>query len=96
MSASNIMTDDRRPQTADDQSRSAVGGRWSVRFIGWLLISVGAVADLIYNVPILLFGTRWPATIDTLGEFGHTVIFVGIVTVVFAVLQRHSSQSGNE
>ena len=73
-----------------------VGGRWSVRFIGWSLISVGAITDLIYHIPIWLFGTQWPAAIDTLGEFGHTIIFVGIVTVVFAVLQRHSSQSGNE
>ncbi len=95
MSASNTLTDDGR-RTTEVSRRSPVIRLPSARTVGWVMIIAGTVADLIYHIPILLFETRWPATIDTLGEFGHTVIFVGIVTVVFAVLQRHSSQSGNE
>ncbi|MCG3140473.1 MAG: hypothetical protein HDKAJFGB_01539 [Anaerolineae bacterium] len=54
--------------------------------VGWALILGGGVWDLIYHLAPIFFGVKWAPFIDALGEFGHTVIFVGIVIVIFAVL----------
>ena len=57
--------------------------------IGWVIVALGIVSELLYHGPELLFGTRWPLIVSTLGEFGHTVVFVGLVTVIFGVLRAH-------
>ena len=54
--------------------------------VGWALIGGGGTWDLIYHLAPLVAGVRWAPWIDTLGEFGHTVILVGMVITVFAVL----------
>ncbi len=58
--------------------------------LGWLLVAIGAVTDAIYHAPTILFGLQWPPAVDAIGEFGHTVIFVGIVIIIFAMLRKHS------
>lgn len=57
-----------------------------IGLVGWLLILGGGGWDLIYHIAPLVSTVRWSPVIDMLGEFGHTVILVGMVTVVFAVL----------
>lgn len=54
--------------------------------LGWALVLGGGGWDLIYHLAPLLAGVRWPPIIDVLGEFGHTVILVGMVLIVFAIL----------
>ncbi len=57
-----------------------------IGLIGWALILGGGGWDLIYHLAPLAAGVRWSPVIELLGEFGHTVILVGMVIVVFAVL----------
>lgn len=57
-----------------------------IGLIGWALIIGGGGWDLIYHLAPLVSDVRWSPVIDMLGEFGHTVILVGMVIVVFAVL----------
>ena len=57
--------------------------------VGWTLVVFGAVAEAVYHIPNWFFGVHWSPVIETLGEFGHTVIFVGIVALVFDVLRQH-------
>lgn len=54
--------------------------------LGWALVLGGGGWDLIYHLAPLLAGVRWSPVIDVLGEFGHTVILVGMVLIVFAIL----------
>lgn len=54
--------------------------------IGWALILGGGGWDLIYHIAPLVSAVKWSPVIELLGEFGHTVILVGMVIVVFAVL----------
>ncbi len=56
----------------------------------WLVFATGVAWDVLYHAPIILWGAQWPAAIDTIGEFGHVITFVGIVMVIFAVLRTHS------
>lgn len=53
--------------------------------VGWALIIGAGVWDLIYHLAPLA-GVKWHPFIEMLGEFGHTVILVGMVVVIFAVL----------
>ncbi len=57
-----------------------------IGLIGWALIIGGGGWDLIYHLAPLVANVKWSPVIDLLGEFGHTVILVGMVIVVFAVL----------
>lgn len=57
-----------------------------IGLVGWALIIGGGGWDLIYHLAPLVAPLHWSPLIDMLGEFGHTVILVGMVTVVFAVL----------
>lgn len=57
--------------------------------VGWALIIGGGVWDLIYHLASF-GGVKWSPVIDRLGEFGHTVILVGMVIVIFAVLWNHA------
>ncbi len=57
-----------------------------IGLIGWALILGGGGWDLIYHLAPLVANVKWSRTIDVLGEFGHTVILVGMVIVIFAVL----------
>jgi|GEM_PF-3328310 membrane protein DedA with SNARE-associated domain len=54
--------------------------------VGWALVLGGGGWDLIYHLAPLVAGVKWSPMIDLLGEFGHTVILVGMVIVVLAVL----------
>ena len=58
--------------------------------VGWLIVAAGIVLELLYHGPELLFGTKWPLIVSTVGEFGHTGVFVGLVVVIFGVLRAHS------
>jgi hypothetical protein len=64
-----------------------------IQRIGWLIVAAGIVLELLYHGPELLFGTKWPLIVSTVGEFGHTGVFVGLVVVIFGVLQAHSRQT---
>ena len=55
---------------------------------GWTLVVVGAIADALYHVPEWFFGMVWEPWAQTVGEFGHTLIFVGIVALIFDLLAR--------
>jgi hypothetical protein len=57
-----------------------------IGLIGWALILGGGGWDLVYHLAPLVADVKWSPVIDLLGEFGHTVILVGMVIVVFAVL----------
>ena len=57
-----------------------------IGLIGWALIIGGGGWDLIYHIVPLVSNVTWSPVINMLGEFGHTVILVGMVIVVFAVL----------
>lgn len=57
-----------------------------IGLIGWALILIGGGWDLIYHLAPLVSDVKWSPVIDRLGEFGHTVILIGMVIVVFAVL----------
>jgi hypothetical protein len=57
-----------------------------IGLVGWALILAGGGWDLIYHIAPLVSDVQWSPVIDMLGEFGHTVILVGMVIVVFAVL----------
>jgi hypothetical protein len=62
------------------------------RQIGWLLVFIGSVSEVVYHGPQILMGYEWPEVLATFGEFGHTVVFVGIVALIFAYLRSHQSQ----
>jgi hypothetical protein len=57
--------------------------------IGWSLILTGLVGEFVYHVVPLLASVQWPPPVVALGEFGHTVIPVGMAVVVFAILRKH-------
>lgn len=57
-----------------------------IGLIGWALIIGGGGWDLIYHIVPLVSNVTWSPIIDVLGEFGHTVVLVGMAIVVFAVL----------
>jgi hypothetical protein len=57
-----------------------------IGLVGWALIIGGGGWDLIYHIAPLVSDVQWTPVIDLLGEFGHTVVLVGMVIVVFAVL----------
>lgn len=57
-----------------------------IGLIGWALIVGGGGWDLVYHLAPLVANVKWSPVIDLLGEFGHTVILVGMVIIVFAVL----------
>lgn len=57
--------------------------------LGWLLVALGAIMEILYHGPALLCGVQWPPVVETIGESGHTVIFIGIVLLIFAVLRSH-------
>jgi hypothetical protein len=57
-----------------------------IGLIGWGLILGGGGWDLIYHLAPLLANVKWSRAIDLLGEFGHTVILMGMVIVIFAIL----------
>jgi uncharacterized protein involved in cysteine biosynthesis len=66
-----------------------VAMRLTVAHVGWFVFWFGLVTDLFYHIP-LLFGVQWPLFVDVIGEAGHTVIFVGIVILIFGVLRKHT------
>lgn len=61
--------------------------------VGWALILGGGGWDLIYHLAPILAGVKWSPVIDMLGEFGHTVVLVGMVIVVFAVLLANARRN---
>lgn len=61
-----------------------------IGLIGWALILAGGGWDLVYHLAPLVSNIRWSRAIDVLGEFGHTVIFGGMVIVVFAILLQRA------
>jgi hypothetical protein len=65
----------------------------SIRQVGWFIVFLGALSELVYHGPQLLFSYQWPATIATIGEFGHTVVFVGIIVLIYSVLRQHRPAS---
>jgi len=67
--------------------------RFSLARLGWGIVGAGATADLVYHVPVWLFGVVWDPLIDAIGEFGHTVILVGIVVLIYDVLRRNQRPS---
>lgn len=58
--------------------------------LGWALIVAGGGWDLVYHLAPLVAGVHWSRAIELLGEFGHTVIFGGMVIVVFAILLQRA------
>jgi hypothetical protein len=63
-----------------------------IRQVGWLLVFIGLVSEVVYHGPQILLGYQWPEAIATFGEFGHTVVFVGIVALIYAYLRSHQSK----
>jgi hypothetical protein len=61
----------------------------SLALLGWAAVIAGAAADAVYHIPNWFFGVQWGPEIDAIGEFGHTVIFAGIVVLIFDILRRH-------
>lgn len=57
-----------------------------IGLVGWALIIGGGGWDIIYHIVPLVSDVTWSPVIDVLGEFGHTVVLVGMAIVVFAVL----------
>ncbi len=57
-----------------------------IGLIGWALILGGGGWDLIYHIAPLVSDVKWSRAMDVLGEFGHMVVLVGMVIVIFAVL----------
>lgn len=64
-----------------------------IQRLGWTIVAAGIVLELLYHVPELLFGARWPLIVSTVGEFGHTGVFVGLIVVIFGVLRAHSRRT---
>lgn len=64
-----------------------------IGLVGWALILLGGGWDLIYHLAPIVIGVQWSPVIVLLGEFGHTVILVGMVIVVFAVLLYHARRN---
>lgn len=73
-------------------TRPAGGLDVRIRQVGWLLVFIGSVSEVVYHGPQILLGYQWPAVIATFGEFGHTVVFVGIVALIYAYLHGHQSK----
>lgn len=63
--------------------------RWVIR-LGVTFFTLGVVWDVVYHAALWLFGAVWPAVVDTVGEWGHTVTFAGVVVIIFAALQKHA------
>ena len=63
--------------------------RFTLALLGWLIVAFGALSEAVYHIPNWFFGVQWGPTIETFGEFGHTVVFVGIVVLVYDILRRH-------
>jgi hypothetical protein len=61
--------------------------------LGWTIVAAGIVLELLYHGPELLFGAKWPVIVATVGEFGHTAVFVGFVVVIFGVLRAHNKRT---
>ncbi|OQY91675.1 MAG: hypothetical protein B6D41_09095 [Chloroflexi bacterium UTCFX4] len=61
--------------------------------VGWALMLGGGGWDLIYHLAPILCGVKWAPFIDTLGEFGHTVILIGMALVVLAVLWANARKN---
>ncbi len=84
------MTADARRRTADDGFMSLVTQHVRRTLLwGWLVFALGAVWDLAYHAPTILIGVQWPPAIDSTGEFGHVITFVGAVIVIFSILRKH-------
>ena len=64
----------------------------SLAWLGWGLVIAGAIADALYHVPEWFFGVVWDFWMHFVGESGHTVIFVGIVVLMFDVLRRRGCE----
>ena len=60
-----------------------------IQRIGWVIVAAGIILELLYHGPELLLGTKWPLIVSTVGEFGHTGVFVGLVVVIFGVIRAH-------
>lgn len=61
-----------------------------IALVGWALILAGGGWDLVYHLAPLLAAVHWSRAIDLLGEFGHTVVFAGMVIVVFGILWQRA------
>ncbi len=61
----------------------------SLALLGWSIVIAGAAADAFYHIPNWFCGVQWGPAIDAIGEFGHTVIFAGIVVLIFDILRRN-------
>lgn len=61
--------------------------------VGWALILGGGGWDLIYHLAPIVAGVKWSPFIDLLGEFGHTVVLIGMVIVIFAVLLANARRN---
>jgi hypothetical protein len=61
--------------------------------IGWSIVAASIILELLYHGPELLFGSKWPLIVATVGEFGHTGVFIGIVIVIFGVLRSHNTRT---
>jgi len=61
-----------------------------IQRIGWVIVAAGIILELLYHGPELLLGTKWPMIVSSVGEFGHTGVFVGLIVVIFGVLRAHS------
>ena len=69
-------------------NQSHVKGTQSISRWGLIVLALGVAGELLYHVPPL-FGWAWSPLIETIGESGHTIMFVGVVMVVFGVLRQH-------
>ncbi len=65
--------------------------RWPFTLIqaGWLIFMFGVVWDLVYHTTLFLINGALPSALDLIGSLGHTVTFVGIVVIIFALLRRY-------
>lgn len=60
--------------------------------VGWTLIAVGLLGEIFYHLVPLIIALRWPPMVTAFGEFGHTLIPLGMTIVVFAVLLEYQKQ----
>jgi len=87
MTVTHVMAIDERPE-AHVKRRLSFLLRYTTHF-GWLIFALGAVWDIAYHVPTLLFAVRWPPAIDSVGEFGHVITLAGAVIIIFAILRNN-------
>jgi len=57
--------------------------------LGWLTFALGALWDVAYHAPTLMFAVRWPPAIDSVGEFGHVITFAGAIIIIYGILRNH-------